>query len=46
MWVKGLGYDFTGEKLKQAAAELTDEDLELAAGDERKGGLRYVAMRA
>ncbi len=31
-WAGGLGYDFTGEELKQASAELTDEDLELVAG--------------
>ncbi len=31
-WAQGLEYDFTGEELKQASAELTDEDLELVAG--------------
>ncbi len=30
-WTQGLGYDFTGEELKQASSELTDEDLELVA---------------
>lgn len=31
-WAKGLGYDFTGEELEQASAELTDEELDLVAG--------------
>ncbi|MCL6612919.1 MAG: Nif11-like leader peptide family natural product precursor [Peptococcaceae bacterium] len=31
-WARGLGYDFTGEELEQATAELTDEELELVSG--------------
>ncbi len=31
-WAQGLGYDFSGEELKQASSELTDEELELVAG--------------
>ncbi len=31
-WARGLGYEFTGEELGQASAELTDEELELVSG--------------